>query len=153
MQMRTLICEILSQLHFRIFFTRLQMWSKPPLKNLLWAFVGSTCFLIPLVSVAVMSSLFKWNIGATAWLISPTMRCRFLGSIWFFSVFIRYDHQTPRPPRPQGFSGVPKVHSAEVMFIRQIQKLMFDVYVEHISLGFMGQGLQEVRWTQFVLLP
>jgi hypothetical protein len=65
------------------------------------------------------------------------------------SLLIRYNHETPRPPRPDNFSGFPHLRAAEVLFIRQIQKLMFDVYVEHISLLVMTSGFPEVRNSSF----
>jgi hypothetical protein len=61
---------------------------------------------------------------------------------------LRYDNETLRPHRPLSFTGVPHVKSAEVMFIRQIQKLMFDIYFEHISLLLMNSGIEEVQCFQ-----
>jgi hypothetical protein len=50
----------------------------------------------------------------------------------------------PRDSRPEGLSGFPVVTSAAISFIRQIQKLMFDVYEEHLSFAASRMGLQEV---------
>ncbi len=62
-----------------------------------------------------------------------------------FHLFTRYNHEVLRPPRPQHFSGFPHVRAAEVMFIRQIQKMMFDVFYEHLSLVVMNSRFSEVR--------
>ena len=63
---------------------------------------------------------------------------------FFCSMPARYNHDIPVPSRPQGFTGFPVIASAEISFIRQIQKLMFDVYEEHVSLAASQMGLQEV---------
>jgi hypothetical protein len=68
-----------------------------------------------------------------------------------FVLLIRYNHEIPRPPRRDNLSGFPLVRAAEVLFIRQIQKLMFDVYVENISLLVMNSWFLEVRYLHMIL--
>ena len=56
----------------------------------------------------------------------------------------RYDHTVQDPLRSQGYTGFPVVRAAEICFVRQIQRLMFDLYEEHLTLALSRIGLEEV---------
>jgi hypothetical protein len=64
------------------------------------------------------------------------------------TLFVRYNHDPN--PRPAEFSApFPQIRAAEVMFIRQIQKLMFDVFYEHISFLVMNSSIADVRYVHY----
>ena len=48
------------------------------------------------------------------------------------------------PFRSAGYTGFPVVRAAETSFVRQIQRLMFDLFEEHLNLAVSYIGLEEV---------